>query len=362
MLIRKCQVCWENIHPIEMVRLPCKCANTCMGCFKQWVVAHLQRFGVQQPLRCPNDTCGAPVSYGQVYPYITNEAAQRIKRLNSLEHAKRREREEEEKDFREEEGVGDSTSVIRRGIVLRMKSIMRRAKNFWRGINDCPNCGVPIYKDGGCSHIFCTHCLVRFCHHCRAIRKVDEVHVCSKTVISNAISNGTWRVNVWILKTLVCIDHVLHKCIVRNHYLLGVASGILITTNATFSRFIRDAYLDLVAFNQIWSMFLRKTFLAHPEIYYFQVLVAIWYNAYGWRWHRRIRETNATNRGGRNARSIQNREGNRGSAFYWHKLIGGNGKYHLLRALPLLCTLPFCRAGDQYSPLLFNYSTINVLF
>ncbi len=40
----------------------------------------------------------------------------------------------------------------------------------------CPFCFVPIEKNGGCHHMYCTQCSTHFCWDCE-----DEMRVCSET-------------------------------------------------------------------------------------------------------------------------------------------------------------------------------------
>lgn len=52
-----------------------------------------------------------------------------------------------------------SKSKVRKEILLSEAWLIKNTK-------PCPNCGIPIIKDGGCDYVVCSYCGHGFCYNC----------------------------------------------------------------------------------------------------------------------------------------------------------------------------------------------------
>ena len=206
-----CQVCLEgNLDPIS---LPCSC-SFCEGCVLSWIETQVAELQFQQygTVLCPSQFCKKPFDPSTLLQKLplpsqnkVNESLLRAYLLKtpdirlcpnnkcanggivSLKTSCRAPLECDSCNYRWREKV--HFGFIEK-IFMSANSLLLFNADFFSAIweevftNRCPQCEIPILKNGGCEHMTCQRCKWEFCWFCMHRYRGHNPLLCFWTVMA----------------------------------------------------------------------------------------------------------------------------------------------------------------------------------
>lgn len=209
-----CQVCFDFNYPLISMS-PCKCRNTCSKCWQRTMDAHMDRFRMVHPFRCPTPECRTALSYTFAATWMNVNQLNRMQRLKQQKSSQQKNPQQ---------------------LLPTVTGWLQQYRRRKLGIRLCPNCTSPIEKNGGCNFMTCQNCIVSFCWKCLNIQDPfsSHLHSCrdveaeSREYYSHLLSYAgiimiigiAVAVYSWKYHPLTIQDtcHNLHSSIRRNGY------------------------------------------------------------------------------------------------------------------------------------------------
>jgi len=147
------------------------CADVCWKCLSTWIQVKLPECEKMRELEmpCPGENCGSTLPVKLVLS-LSDEAAclwNKLRRRRQLQANPMFPKEVQVNCPREAcFGIGYLGQPTVMCFVCEEQweasspSSVQSAENFvMEGVKNCPNCKIPILKNGGCDHMHCTHCM-----------------------------------------------------------------------------------------------------------------------------------------------------------------------------------------------------------
>ena len=190
---KTCQVCFESSG--DYLTLPCSC-SFCAECLTSWIDTQISELKFQQSgtVLCPSQSCKKPFDPStfmhKLSPSGQNKINDSLLRSYLLKTTDIRVCPNNKCTYG---GVIDLKSKckdplecdlcnyrwkekVQFGFIEQMSKILMSILSFngeifsdaWEEIftNRCPRCEIPIYKNGGCTHMTCKGCSYEFCWVC----------------------------------------------------------------------------------------------------------------------------------------------------------------------------------------------------
>ncbi len=207
-----CPICFSSYNSTKAIALPCEC-TCCYSCLNDWMVLKIREpsFSPKKTIPCFSQKCSETFQIQSVYYRLPKTVRQQIDEelLNSylIKTSDIRKCPNMKCSYA---GLIDISTKCSQPLqcqacsttwrdplhfsntekLFAVASKTRTQRNeafssLWKGLwtKKCPNCQVPIEKDGGCSHMQCSHCNVGFCWTC------NGYHDNSKHALYFAISS-----------------------------------------------------------------------------------------------------------------------------------------------------------------------------
>ncbi|KAF0684999.1 Aste57867_23028 [Aphanomyces stellatus] len=172
---RECAICFETSHAKSLCESTSCSSFFCDSCIQMYLQIKIQDGQVRR-IRCPGLECTAILSSHHIHGYVTADHFQRYLALK-----------ENLRSGRVCPPCGqpvtstgrkiscnacESTTCGDCGEPYHLFGCKDTTYKTWRqqteaDVRSCPNCHVDIEKQGGCTHMACTHCEFEFCWLCR---------------------------------------------------------------------------------------------------------------------------------------------------------------------------------------------------
>jgi len=195
----ECLICMTSFEKVKPIELRCSCKQ-CSYCLTSWILSEVQEMSYQmkKKINCMNDECKQPFQISDVVDQLSEDQRSMINDALLQAYLK------EAPDIRKcpQKGCNyagiiniitpcdDKLECLKCGMKWIDKSQLSYEQSSYLSIlgkanynlitnqlweifftKECPQCGVSIQKDGGCSHMTCRKCANSFCWSC--LQKLD---------------------------------------------------------------------------------------------------------------------------------------------------------------------------------------------
>ena len=258
-----CQICFEAIIPDQS--LPCSCIF-CDGCLTSWIDTQISELKFQQSgtVLCPSQSCKKPFDPStfmhKLSPSGQNKINDSLLRSYLLKTTDIRVCPNNKCTYG---GVIDLKSKckdplecdlcnyrwkekVQFGFIEQMSKILMSILSFngeifsdaWEEIftNRCPRCEIPIYKNGGCTHMTCKGCSYEFCWVCLHKYHGHIPLLCFWTCVAKITIVFYLFASLWSVLGLFHIFFAIVVFLLKLVITEGATIGVVILINAIRSQ------------------------------------------------------------------------------------------------------------------------------
>ena len=198
-----CNICYEEVPQHIFLKLACYC-SFCPSCLFEWVVTTLKypHIDINNPqIRCPNEHCNLPSQLTEIKHIFEKKQIEQINEILLINYLRN------EKDvlncpsnkcqyygFIKELVCNETYECEKCGEIWDNQTYLKKKRGFWHNLvnkdvfsiiyeeiftKSCPQCGILIYRTGGCLHMTCKKCEYEFCWTCKQNFKAHLSNICT---------------------------------------------------------------------------------------------------------------------------------------------------------------------------------------